>query len=208
MKKHILSNERMMVKVADLYYHQNLSQQEIAAKLAISRPSISKLLQAARKQGIVSIHIQDPHGRTHFRLEQELEERFQLKEVVIVDSGSHEEETKNAMARAAAHYLSEHLEDGEIVGVGMGSTIAKIAEHIPEEKQRMVTFVPMIGGIGIVRNELHSLSLIHISGFSGNFIYFAHCLFPPYLSSGAFRFVHSYDNHFMNLWQGFYMNSS
>lgn len=156
MKKHILSDERMMVKVADLYYNQNLSQQEIAEKLSISRPSISKLLQAARAHGIVSIHIQDPHGRTHFRLEQELEERFQLKEVVIVDSASTDEETKTAMAKAAAQYLSDHLVDGEIVGVAMGSTIAKIAEHIPEGLQRKVTFVPMIGGIGIVRNELHS----------------------------------------------------
>ena len=59
MKKNIIEDQRMMLRVSDLYYNQNLSQQEIATKLSISRPTISKLLKSARDVGIVQITVSD-----------------------------------------------------------------------------------------------------------------------------------------------------
>lgn len=44
-----------IVLVANLYYKNKLSQQEIAKKLNISRPWVSKLLSRAEDLGIVKI---------------------------------------------------------------------------------------------------------------------------------------------------------
>ena len=39
----ITDNERIMIKVCELYYKDNLSQKEISYKLGISRPQISRI---------------------------------------------------------------------------------------------------------------------------------------------------------------------
>lgn len=46
-----------MVNVARLYYEQNMTQNEIAKELGISRPLVSILLTEARTCGIVTISI-------------------------------------------------------------------------------------------------------------------------------------------------------
>ena len=52
-----------MVNVARLYYEQNMTQNEIAKELGISRPLVSILLTEARACGIVTItinRVEDP----------------------------------------------------------------------------------------------------------------------------------------------------
>ena len=48
-----------LVKVAKLYYEQDLTQQEIAGRMKLSRPQISKMLTKARRLGIVHISVND-----------------------------------------------------------------------------------------------------------------------------------------------------
>ncbi|MGL4549375.1 MAG: sugar-binding transcriptional regulator, partial [Eubacterium aggregans] len=69
MKKNIIDDERMMLRVSDLYYNHRLGQQDIALNLGISRPTISKLLKAARDVGIVQITVSDINGRKHYQME-------------------------------------------------------------------------------------------------------------------------------------------
>lgn len=47
------------VQVANLYYCENLSQQEIAKMLNISRATVSRILKCCIDEGIVSIHIKN-----------------------------------------------------------------------------------------------------------------------------------------------------
>ena len=50
----------LLVEAARLYYEHDFSQQQIAQKLGVSRPGVSRLLNKAREQGIVRIEIRDP----------------------------------------------------------------------------------------------------------------------------------------------------
>lgn len=63
---------RQIVKVATLYYFEGLTQAEIAKKVGVSRPLISKLLNKARENGIVEIYIRDENAHT-VELENRLE---------------------------------------------------------------------------------------------------------------------------------------
>jgi len=49
-----------LLAVARLYYEDDLSQQQIADRLGVSRSTVSRLLQLAREQGIVHIEIRPP----------------------------------------------------------------------------------------------------------------------------------------------------
>ena len=53
----------LLLKVAQLYYEQGLTQNEIAKKLFISRSNISRLLTQAREAGIVEIKVHYPFER-------------------------------------------------------------------------------------------------------------------------------------------------
>ena len=172
MKKNIIDNQRMMLKVADLYYNRELSQQDISDTLNISRPTISKLLKAARTSGIVQITVHDITGRKYFQLEQALEEAFGLKEVLIVDTADNPDATKDAIGQAGAVYLAQILRDGDIVGVSMGSTLAKMLNYPQEAVFSGVTFVPLIGGIGTLPGRLNSNAIVEglAEHFGGDFL--------------------------------------
>lgn len=170
--KKVINDVRLMVKVCDLYYNQNISQQQIAKTLGISRPTVSRLLSSAREQGIVRISISNLDEIKYWELERQLEKLYHLRNVVIVDSQPTEGELKDALGKAAGQYLGEIIKDGNIVGVSMGSTLHHVFSHISNPSAKNVTVVPLIGGMGQLRMELHSNSLAgtlsHIYG--GKFI--------------------------------------
>ena len=46
-----------LVNVARLYYEQGLTQDQVAKRIGVSRPLVSKMLTRAREAGIVHIEI-------------------------------------------------------------------------------------------------------------------------------------------------------
>ena len=71
-----VDDPRLMIKVCDLYYNQNASRQEIGQELGLSRPTIARLLDSAREQGLVRIEIPDLDTIAYWELEKKLEEKF------------------------------------------------------------------------------------------------------------------------------------
>lgn len=53
-----------LMTAAVMYYEQSASQQDIAIRLGVSRPTVSRLLQRARELGIVRIEIVAPYDDT------------------------------------------------------------------------------------------------------------------------------------------------
>lgn len=81
----VIDNKRLMLKVCDLYYNHNETQQTIAKQLSISRPTVAKILDQARATQMVKIIIPDLLEDSHFEMERRLELIYGLKEVIIVD---------------------------------------------------------------------------------------------------------------------------
>lgn len=155
----VVDDPRLMIKVCDLFYNQNASQQQICGMLRLSRPTVARLLVTAREQGIVQITIPNLDAITYWELEKKLEEQYGLREVLVVDQGSTEEELEAALGSAAARYLQYIIKDGNTVGVSMGSTLYHMVTRLEQPTAKGVTFVPLIGGMGRLRTELHSNSL-------------------------------------------------
>ena len=71
-----------LVKAARMYFLDGCSQQEIAAALGTSRSNVSRMLTAARDQGIVEIRIVDGAQRLD-DVEAELKQRFGLHDCQV-----------------------------------------------------------------------------------------------------------------------------
>jgi DNA-binding transcriptional regulator LsrR (DeoR family) len=130
-----------LVKAARLYYLDGRSQDDIARVLGTSRSNVSRMLSAARQQGIVEIHIHGLVGRD-LNLEQELRERFQLRDVRVAAFGT----AGNAMAdvgELAAEWLDEILEDDQIVALSWGTTLQAMVDAISVDRPRAVEIVPL-----------------------------------------------------------------
>ncbi|HWV49195.1 MAG TPA: sugar-binding transcriptional regulator, partial [Microbacterium sp.] len=78
-----MDDDLLTVRVAELYYDENRTQDEIGGILKISRWKVGRLLTQARERGIVRIEIVHPRAR-RLGVERLLTERFGLADAVVV----------------------------------------------------------------------------------------------------------------------------
>lgn len=71
MKKYV-NNEHLMIKACQLYYDDDMRQEDIARQLGLSRPTISRLLKDAKSNGIVKIKIVNPNAKDYSQLERSI----------------------------------------------------------------------------------------------------------------------------------------
>lgn len=158
--KKIIDDARLIFKCCSLYYEDEMSQQEISEHLAISRPSVSRMLKLGKEQGVVKIEVNNSYNVTFGKLERELERKFGLKEVIVVESSPIEtgtERISSSLGEETLHFLSRILDDGDVVGVSMGMTLQNVIRAKRSIEERIhCTFVPIIGGVGESRLDIHS----------------------------------------------------
>lgn len=151
---------RLMVKCAKLYYEENLSQAEISDILQVSKSSVSRILSAAKEEGIVKFIIDYPLEDEYIYLEKNLENKYGLKEVIVVDSNVDASEMRRSLGQASADYLKRVIKDGQIVGISMGTTLREIPQFIKSDRKNKVTFIPMLGGIGEIEIDIHPNQIV------------------------------------------------
>ena len=154
--KKMIDDYRLMIKACDLYYNQNKTQQQIAKLLNVSSPTVSRLLAGAIQKEIVRIDIQNIQMVKFWELEQKLKKSCGLQDVIIVDSSENPEETKKLLGVTASRYLESIVSPGDKVGISMGSTLYHMAYNPAGKSIENVTFVPLLGGMGRLRTELHA----------------------------------------------------
>ena len=145
---------RILVKVANMYYVENLKQSEIAQRMGIDRTTVSKYLKKALKDKIVKITVESD---SFDELEAALEHRFGLKEACVVPKSYDMQVIKQNMARAGLALLRRIIDDGKVVGLAWGTTISELAKLAEQEKNSPadVDFVPLDGGPENIDSEFH-----------------------------------------------------
>ena len=155
---------KRMVEVARLYYEDNLSQNEIAKKLGISRPLVSIILNEARERGIVTITISD-HVVTAEYLMEKLKNTYRLETVVAVPDASNSEQTNMQVADAAFHLCFSKANDGKHAGIGWGSMVEKMADYaekLPNATETRGALFPIVGGVRSVTRGYHTNEMVRI----------------------------------------------
>lgn len=124
----------LMARVARRYYEDDWSKTDIADELGISRFRVARLLDAAKRDGVVSIRIQSPAG-VNAQLSVELQQRFGLSQSVVVDVGDeHPENLRQRLGDLAADVLQEIVGPEDVLGLawarslrGIGAAIKSLA---------------------------------------------------------------------------------
>lgn len=117
------------VEVAKLYYIDELDQKEIAKKLDVSRPTVSRLLQYARENQIVNIAIHNPYAKA-IELGEVLSEKYGAEVVVVPDNYDDLEDPLEAVTAYAANFLFQLVEKDNTIGIGWGKTINALSNQL------------------------------------------------------------------------------
>lgn len=151
------SEERkLIVKICKLYFFESLTQEKIAERFGISRPAVSKLLQKARDEGIVEILIHDDMLEIS-DLENEIEAAFDLKQVLVVPTRDlNQGLVYSTVGKAAANFIMKTMRQAERIGVSWGNTLFHVVKEFPFEKKENLKIVPLVGGMGNDRTEIHA----------------------------------------------------
>lgn len=136
----------LLSRIAALYYLEDMTQQEIAENLGLSRPKVGRLLQQARDEKIVEITVHAA-PRTSLRLEETLRSLFPLDQAVLAPDYPDRDPLRTAVAAAAGAYMTRQLVHESTVAVGMGRNVGSVPEQVPTQViGNRVTFISAIGG--------------------------------------------------------------
>ena len=106
---------------ARLYYEHDLTHQEIANILGLSRIKVSRMLARAREKGIVQITVLDDSPL--FAVEaRALAEKYGLESGHIAPNGATDEETRVAVAKVTAHALAASIRQGSRVAIALSNS--------------------------------------------------------------------------------------
>ena len=144
------ATELLAVRVSELYYEDNKSQDEIGSLLGITRWKVGRLLTQARDRGIVRIEIAHPRAR-RLSVERQLRERFGLTDAVVVPMPSTLTELDGRVTQAAADYLAAVRPIPRTLGVSWGRTIDQIAQRLQPGWSTGVNVVQINGGMSLNR---------------------------------------------------------
>jgi deoxyribonucleoside regulator len=137
-----------LVEISRLYYERDLTQAEIAERMNISRPAVSKLLQEARLRGIVKIDIKSPLMSDESLL-YELCSVYDLKGGLVVPSGAADEKfLARLIISQAALYIEKLLSKVTRIGLGWGDTIGRLVDELkghPSVESGIGYVCPVIG---------------------------------------------------------------
>jgi DNA-binding transcriptional regulator LsrR (DeoR family) len=154
---------RLMTRIARLYYERNLNQTEIAELLDLSQATISRLLKQAQHENIIRISVNAPPG-TFPELEEELQNKYHLKEVIISDCAREDDDLiLKEIGAAAAYYLENTIKPNDVVGISSWSaTLLAMVDSMhplprPLDSQVIqIQVIQILGGVGNPEAETHA----------------------------------------------------
>jgi DNA-binding transcriptional regulator LsrR (DeoR family) len=147
-----------LIKAARMYFLDGRSQDDVARALGTSRSNVSRMLSAARAQGIVEIRVHDQTSREK-DLEAALRDRFGLAHARVaafrpgVDAPA-------AAGDLAAQWLDEMLRDGQVLGLSWGTSLQATVEAFAVDQPRSVEVLPLVGGLSTVASLVSGEELV------------------------------------------------
>ena len=154
-QRNLSDEDYLIMKVLRLYYEHDLTQAEVGARMGFSRPKVSKLITEGKERGLVKIELAEPADDL-VPLEIALENRYGLREAVVVATSEDRGTTELSAGRAGASLLSRLCTPETALGVSWGVSMRALADATPVRSFRCKKVVPLVGGMGKAHTRLHS----------------------------------------------------
>ncbi len=155
---------RLLVKIARLYYEEDLTQAEISVRLRMSRQKVQRILSQSREQGIVQFAIAPIFG-IFSDLEKALEARFGLTEALVVEAADYDSQFAIAkeVGTAAAAYLVRIIRPGDKILMSWGNSLLGMVNALtstPRFDGSGMSVIQGLGGLGDLNHEIHATQLV------------------------------------------------
>lgn len=142
----------LKIMVAKMYYIEGKSQEEISKEIHVSRPSVSRMLQACVKEGIVQIKIDDVSSFGK-ELGMKIAQTYGIRDVIVVPQSYSIEADKDKVGQAAASYIESLLSPEMLIGIAWGTTIHSIVKNIKPNSLLKADVIQLLGGTGNKTND-------------------------------------------------------
>lgn len=142
--------QRLLVKIATLYFVEGMKQSEIAGLLHLSQSFVSRAITRCQKEGVVKISVIQP-ANIFLSLEQALEKKYGIRQAIVVDVDESAPATqiKHAIGSAAAHYVETRLRPNDLVGISSwSSTIRAMVDDLHPQSIKARGVIQLLGGVG------------------------------------------------------------
>lgn len=142
------TEEQLHVRVVWLYFMEGRTQAEIADALSTNRLRINRIINEARRSGLVSITL-NSRLTSCVELEQELASRFGLKRAIIIPTPQDAEQIPVLLGQAAADYVTQLLNADKMtgIGIGWGATLRETVRHMPAMRRPELCVNSVMGGL-------------------------------------------------------------
>ena len=137
-------DRKTMIMIAKLYYLGNLSQEEIAQMMNLSRLKVSRVLKACRERRLVEFRFND--AVQYDELAQSIKELYGLQEVIVVPSEANLERRTAAVGEKTAMLLVKLLRDGMNIGFSWGRHVTQMVRQFPPITFNGCMVVQLTGG--------------------------------------------------------------
>ncbi len=142
--------EELLLRVAWFYYKDELTQDEIARMLSVSRASVGRMLERARRLGLVSINL-NSECLDALELSGRLRRTFGLAEALVVPDHDREPADHDVLTArlglGGAQFMTTHLRPGATLGVGWGETVCRVIAAANFGAAGPVHMVTLTGGV-------------------------------------------------------------
>ena len=168
----------LVTKVANLYYVKKEKQVEIADRLEISQSTVSRLAQEAINKNLVTFKLNSSISE-YVNLEEELREKFNLKDISIVDHSDNDLQLINNLGSYTAFYLQNTIKKNDLVGISCWSQALLATANVMTNLEKSISadVVQILGGLGSSTFESHAYQLTY--KFAEKFNGKAHMLPSP-----------------------------
>ena len=159
----------MMIKIARLYYEEEMNQAKIAKKLQLSKPMVSRMLSEARHRNLVEIIIHYP-WRNNTALEAELIKKYQLKEARVLEVGElSREEIMRGVGVMGAQLLEKYLQNNMTLGISRGTGAYAVVQELKPQPYLNICTVQLQGALGDRLGDGSDVAHFIASRYSGDF---------------------------------------
>lgn len=157
------------VRVARLYYFQNMTTAAIAEEIGTSRATVSRLLSYAMENGLVEIRVHDP-SELSGNLEAAITAHYPLRsiQVVPVPAAAGERESLQRVAAHTAAYLNTLVQPSTVIGLAWGTTVAAIADKLTPKTVHDVDVV-QLNGSSAGTHSINTFGESLVSRFAQNY---------------------------------------
>jgi deoxyribonucleoside regulator len=151
---------RQVLKVAYLFYEQEMTKTDISHEIRASTTQVARLLEEAREQGYVRIEFTPPKL---YDLGEQLKARYEwLQDAVVISYAEDLSFLRRMLGKAAAQYFESSVTAGARVAVGGGDTIYEMAMALPREERNIYLVPTAIIDTGPVLTHIDPTVLVTI----------------------------------------------